>query len=153
MKRFVWRLQQVLEVKSREEEMRRAELLAVTERLAQTRSQLLARQRILEQIIREIACQEPQRRLAEQALFLKCSPTSDEQVKRLKARVGELESELREKMAQVLKLRRFKEGLEKLRAEAKRQFIAEQEKLEQKELDEMAGVSFVRERSVVLERY
>ena len=55
-----------------------------------------------------------------------------------------LELQQKEKVTEVLKVRRFKQGLEKLREEAKRQFIAKQEKLEQKESDERAGVAFVR---------
>jgi flagellar biosynthesis chaperone FliJ len=55
-----------------------------------------------------------------------------------------LERQQREKVAEVLKIRRYKQGLEKLRAQAREEFIAEQERLEQKELDERAGVSFVR---------
>ena len=58
--------------------------------------------------------------------------------------VTELESKQREKIAEVLKLKKFKEGLEKLRVEAKMQFIKEQEKLEQQQLDEGATVLFVR---------
>jgi flagellar biosynthesis chaperone FliJ len=38
----------------------------------------------------------------------------------------------------------LKEGMERLRNEAKMQFIKEQEKLEQQQLDERAIVSFVR---------
>jgi flagellar biosynthesis chaperone FliJ len=42
------------------------------------------------------------------------------------------------------------EGLEKLWAQAKANFIREQEKLEQKELDEMAAIGFVRKTDPVL---
>ena len=83
-------------------------------------------------------------RLVEQEFFLRYSAASDEQIKRIKEYVNELESQQREKIAEVLKVRRFKEGLEKLRVEAKMQFIKEQEKFEQKELDEGATISFVR---------
>jgi flagellar biosynthesis chaperone FliJ len=55
-----------------------------------------------------------------------------------------LESARKQKIAEVLEVRRFKEGLEKLRAEAKTRFIKEQEKLEQRELDESATVGFAR---------
>ena len=58
--------------------------------------------------------------------------------------VGVFDEKLTEKIAEVLKLRRFKDGLEKLRTEAKIRFIKEQEKLEQKQLDEGATVGFVR---------
>jgi flagellar biosynthesis chaperone FliJ len=75
---------------------------------------------------------------------LKHSKVSDEQIKMLEGRVAELESQQREKIAEVLSVRRFREGLEKLRAEAKRRFMEKQEKLEQKELDEVVSISFAR---------
>lgn len=144
MKRFVWRLQRVLDIKRKEEQKTRAELFELTERLAQARGELLARRKMLESIIEELTERNPKGRLGEQEFFLRYSTISDEQIKRLKENVNELESRQREKIAEVLKVRRFKEGLEKLRIEAKIQFIKEQEKLEQKELDEGATISFVR---------
>ena len=144
MKRFVWRLQRVLEIKKKEEQKTRAELFELTERLAQTRAKLLARQKMLESIIEGLTERNPKKRLGDQEFFLRFSTTSDEQIKRLKDSTNELESQQREKIAEVLKVRRFKEGLERLRVEAKIQFIKEQEKLEQKELDEGATISFVR---------
>jgi flagellar FliJ protein len=144
MKRFVWRLQRVLEIKKKQEQKTRAELFELTERLAQKRGELLARQKMLESIIEELTESNPKNRLGEQEFFLRYSAASDEQIKRLKENVNELESQQREKIAEVLKVRKFKEGLEKLRVEAKMQFIKEQEKFEQKELDEGATISFVR---------
>jgi flagellar biosynthesis chaperone FliJ len=144
MKRFVWRLQRVLEIKKKEEQKTRAELFELTERLAQTRSGLLVRQKMLESIIEGLTEGNPKNRLGEQEFFLRYSATSDEQIKKLKDKINELGSQQREKIAEVLKVRRFKEGLERLRVEAKIQFIKEQEKLEQKELDEGATISFVR---------
>jgi len=144
MKRFVWRLQRVLEIKKKEEQKTRSELIELTERLAHTRGEMLARQKMLESIIEGLAGRNPKRRLGEQEFFLRYSTTSDEQIKKLKENINELESKQREKIAEVLKVRKFKEGLERLRVEAKIQFIKEQEKLEQKELDERATISFVR---------
>ena len=144
MKRFVWRLQRVLDIKKKEEQKARAELLELTERLAQTRGELLMQQKILEDIINGLTGENPKNRLGRQEFFLKFSAASDKQIKRLEDKVSELESQQRDKIAEVLKLRRFKEGLEKLRTEAKMQFIKEQEKLEQKQLDEGATISFVR---------
>ena len=144
MKRFVWRMQRVLEIKKKEEQKTRAELFELTERLAQTRGELLTRQKMLESIIEKLAEGNPKKRLGEQEFFLRYSTASDEQIKKLKDKLYELESQQKEKIAEVLKIRRFKEGLERLRVEAKMQFIKEQEKLEQKELDEVATISFVR---------
>ncbi|HUU17955.1 MAG TPA: hypothetical protein VMW72_12445 [Sedimentisphaerales bacterium] len=144
MKRFVWRLQRVLDIRKKEEQKTRAELLALTERLAQTRGELLMQQKMLEDIINGLTGENPKKRLGKQEFFLKFSAASDEQIKKLEDKVKELESQQRDKIAEVLKLRRLTEGMERLRTEAKMRFITEQEKLEQKQLDEGATVSFVR---------
>ena len=144
MKRFVWRLQRVLDIKEKQEQKARAQLIELTEKLATARGELLSWQRMLEEIVRGLAREEPRQRLGGQEFFLRNSAASDEQVKRLKSKVCTLESQQKEKIAEVLRLRKFKQGLEQLREETKRQFIKEQEMLEQKEMDERAGVSFVR---------
>lgn len=144
MKRFKWRLERVLEIKKKQEQKERTELLELTERLAERRAELLMRQNMLKDAIRTLADADPRERLGRQEFFLKHAATSDEYIRRLRDQVSELESQQKAKIAEVLKIRRSKEGLEKLRAEAKRQFMAEQEKLDQKELDETATISFVR---------
>ncbi len=144
MKRFVWRLQRVLDIKTKEEQVKKVELVKLTEKIAQTRSKLLTQKRILDNIIDDLTGQHPKKRLSKQEFFLRCSVTNDEVIKELKEKLSKLESAQKQKIAEVLKARRFKEGLEKLRAQAKARFIKEQEKLEQKELDERATVSFAR---------
>ncbi|MHC4103410.1 MAG: flagellar export protein FliJ [Planctomycetota bacterium] len=144
MKRFVWRLQRVLEIRIKEEQKARAELLKLTEKLAETQSELLAWRKMLEQIINGLTVENPEKRLGKQEFFLRYSTESDERIKTLENNVKALELKQRDKIAEVIKLRRFKEGLEKLRAEAKMQFIKEQEKLDQQQLDEGATVAFVR---------
>ena len=144
MKRFVWRLQRVFEIKTKEEEKKRRELLEITEKLAQTRAELITRQRVLGDIISEMSGENPKRRLSKQEFFLRYSVTNDELIKILKSKVKELELQQKEKIADVLKAKRFKEGLEKLRTEAWNRFLKEQEKIEQMELDEIATISFAR---------
>lgn len=144
MKRFVWRLQRVLGIKAVEEQTKRAELLGLTEALAQTRGVLFMEKRLLKDMISDIAGQSVHRRLGEQEFFLRHSGAIDAKIKGLETKVTALVTKQKEKIAEVLKVRRFKEGLEKMREEAKRQFISEQEKLEQKELDEGATIRFAR---------
>ena len=72
------------------------------------------------------------------------STSSNEKIKKLEEKVHELELQQKQKITEVLKLRRAKEGMEKLKVQAKEQYIKEQEKIEQKELDEEANVLFVR---------
>ncbi len=144
MKRFVWRLQRVLDIKEKQEQQAKAELMGLTEKLAAARGELLARQKILEQIISGLAKQNPGKRLGEQEFFLKNSTASNDAIRRIKDKIAELETQQKAKVAEVLDLRKFKEGLKRLRTEAKTEFIKEQEKLQQKDLDEKAGISFAR---------
>ena len=146
MKRFTWRLQRVLDVKAKQEQIKTQELFVITDKLAQTRSSLLAQQQILRDILESIVNEKASERLGTQEFFLRNSATTDELIKKLKADVCELEAKQKEKIAEVLKLRRFKEGLERLREQAQRKYIEAQEKLEQKQLDETATLSFARER-------
>ena len=147
MKRFAWRLQRVLDVKTKEEQIRKSELIAVTEKLAQTRGELLELKRALDEIISNLTDANPKGRLSEQEFFLKHSITTDEQVKRTERKISGLELEREAKAAVVMKVRQFREGLDKLRAEAKAKFIEEQEKAEQDELNEIAMVRFARAHS------
>ena len=144
MKRFVWRLQRVLDIKKRKEQKMRSELLELTEMLAETQGALLMQKRILENIIAGLAGENPKNRIRKQEFFLRHSRASDEKISKLKEKISVLEARQREKINELSKVRRFREGLERLREEAKAQFIKEQEKLEQKELDEIATVSFAR---------
>lgn len=144
MKRFVWRLQRVLDIKRKEEQTKRAQLLEITEELAQRRGELLMQKRLLKSIIDSLTEEHPKSRLGKQEFFLRCSATDDELIKKLESKVNGLETRQREKIAEVLKVKRFKEGLKKLRVEAKTQFIREQERLEQKDADEMTTMRFAR---------
>jgi len=150
MKRFVWRLQRVLDIRKKEKQKAKVELLELTGKLAQTRGELLTRQKMLEDVINGLTAENPKKRLGKQEFFLKFSASSNEQIKKLEDKVNELESQQRDKIAEVLKLKRFTEGLERLRTEAKIRFISEQEKLEQKQLDEGATVSFVRKAQSII---
>jgi flagellar biosynthesis chaperone FliJ len=135
----------VLDIKAKQEVIKTQELFAITEKLAQTRGELFAQQRILKDIIESIDNEKPKDRLGKQEFFLRNSAATDERIRQLQTSVDELEAKQKEKIAEVLKLRRFKEALERLREQAKRRFFEEQEKLEQKQLDETATLSFVRE--------
>ena len=144
MKRFVWRLQKVLDIRTKQEQLKRIELFQLVQKISHKRGELLICRKILRDLTAQIAQEQMPERLNDQALFLKYSVTNNERIERLKTEITELELQQRKKIAEVLAIKRFREGLEKLRAEAKMQFIREQEKLEQKELDERAAISFAR---------
>ncbi len=144
MKRFAWRLQRVLDIRRKEEQTRKVELLDITEKLAHARGELLIQKTTLKNIIDGLTEEQPGSRLGKQEFFLRCSVTSDELIKKLESKTNKLETRQKEKIAQILTVKRFRKGLEKLRAEAKTQFIKEQERLEQREADEMTTIGFAR---------
>ena len=82
--------------------------------------------------------------MGKQEFFLAYSHISNRKINKLKETIRQLELLQKQKIAEVLKVKRSKEGLKRLRTEAKIQFIKEQEKYEQKELDDGSTVSFVR---------
>ena len=132
----------MLDIKGKQEQIKTQELFALTEKLVSKRGELLSRQGILKEIIARIAEEKADERLREQEFFLRYCSTTDEHIKKLRGELAELESLQRKKITEVLKVRRFKQSLEQLKEQAKRDFISEQEKIEQKQLDEMAAVGF-----------
>ena len=150
MKRFVWRLQKVLDIKTREEQLKQMELFRLTETLAEKRSELLLHQQTLRAIMNDIAKDRSSGRLETQEFFLKHAATNDRVIENLRGQIKELENQRQEKTAELLATRRFREGLEKLRAEAKERFIQEQERLEQKEMDDGTTIAYARKESLKL---
>ncbi len=144
MKRFVWRLQRVLDIKKIEEKTKEAELMRLTGTLAERQGELIMLRRSLAELAAQISKKAGAERLKEQEHFLRWSAAADEKVKGLEKEIAELTAAQKEKIAEVVKARRFREGLEKLREKAKGQFVKEAERLEQKELDEAGAVGFVR---------
>ncbi|RPJ49982.1 MAG: hypothetical protein EHJ95_07975 [Methanobacteriota archaeon] len=140
-------MQRVLDIKTKEEQLRRTELFQIVEQLAARRGELLLRRRILQDLMTEIQRQESARRLNAQEFFLRHAATDDAAIRRLQEEIAALEVRHKEKAAEVLAVRRFKEGLEKLRTQAKEEYLREQEKLEQKEQDERTTVAFARRES------
>lgn len=144
MKRFVWRLQRVLDIKIKEEQVKRAQLLEITQKLTQAQGELFMQKRILADTISSISQQSPKLRLEKQELFLKCAAVNDELIKKLEKKVTEIEAKQKEKISEIVRIKKFRKSLEKLREETKTQFMKEQEKMEQKDADETSTMSFSR---------
>jgi flagellar biosynthesis chaperone FliJ len=144
MKRFAWRLQRVLDVKTKEEQLRQTELFRLTEQMTATRGELLMRQRILQNMLEDVRRDPSPQRWSTQEFVLRRAAVDDERIRKLKEDLAALEIRHKEKIAEVLAVRRFKEGLEKLRVQAKEDYIREEERLEQKDSDERTAIAFVR---------
>lgn len=145
MKRFQWRLQRVLDIKQKQQQVKRAELVEVTERLSQARGELFMQKRILEDLIDNLAEADSRKRMNRQAFFMTCSAVNDAAIKSLENKIQTLGTRQQEKKRELMKIKQFNEGLEKLRTEAQNEFIRAQEKLEQKDLNETSTARFARQ--------
>jgi len=137
-------LQRVLDIKVTEERVKKEELLELIEKLIQAQREVLEQKKILENTIFDITQKEFSSRLNEQELFLRYAATNNDLIKKLEHKTKRLELQQRGKIAELSAVRKFKRSLEKLRAKAKAEFLQEQAKLEQKQLDEGATFSFAR---------
>jgi flagellar biosynthesis chaperone FliJ len=142
MKKFVWRLQKVLEINEKRQQVKKAELFRITEKLALARANLLAQQRILQDLIEDVAKLKPSERLNRQQLLLKSTKKNDELIREYEDEIRQLEMDQKRLTDEFLKIKRFTESLKNLREQDKQKFIIEQEKLEQKEMDEHTSMRF-----------
>jgi transcriptional accessory protein Tex/SPT6 len=105
---------------------------------------LFMQKRILADTINSLSQESPKARLEKQALFLKCAAVNDELISKLEQKVSETAKKQKEKISEVVKIKQFRKSLERLREETKTNFIKEQEKLEQKDSDELTTISYSR---------
>lgn len=144
MKRFKWRLQRLLDVKTKQEELKKAQLFALTQQIVQVRHRLFMRQARVRLMLAEVAEKQGQDRLGQQQMVLGAIYVADEKIKELKKELDELGTQKKSLTSEVLELRRFRKGLERLREIAKEEYDRQVGKFEQNQLDETANISFAR---------
>jgi flagellar biosynthesis chaperone FliJ len=144
MKKFVWRAQKVLEVKKIEEQRKKNELLAITESLTNAVGLLIAKKALLKDMLEQLNTKDQMKNLQQRQIFFRHSAINDEAIEEIKRRIAELEKQQREKIAEFLKIRQYRQGLEKLREQAKIKFYDEQEKVDQKQTDEDTVMKYAR---------
>jgi flagellar FliJ protein len=144
MKKFTWRLQRLLDIKNIEEKCKMMELAKVTKILEETEMMIIKHKRVLEQIISEISQKNTDDRLRMQEFFMKYSRESDEIIKKLIQKMAELQDERKKKLEELIEVKRYRKGLEKLKEQAKTTFTQEQERQDQKQLDDDASMRIAR---------
>lgn len=145
MARFVWRLQRILDVKKRLEDAKRMDLLRIANEIAQARAVLWAQQRLIEQGCRQIAHLPPSERPRQQEFFIRYVQANDERISQIKAHIQKLQNSQRQIASQLLEIRRSRQALERLKERAMQRFLQDQRRFEQKQLDEMASIRFIRQ--------
>ncbi|HML75688.1 MAG TPA: flagellar export protein FliJ [Anaerohalosphaeraceae bacterium] len=144
MKRFVWRLQRLLDLKVRQHEMLRAELAALSEQAATVRAQILMLKAQIRGRLAEMRTLADNQRLEKQQMFLQFAHVLDTRMKALSDKLASLEQQRREKINQLLVIRKERKSLEKLRARAEEEYRKEQNRQEQRMTDEAGCISYAR---------
>lgn len=144
MRRFIWRLQRLLDIKIKQEEVKRGELISVTQQAATVRGQLMMQRTLLRLKMEEVADADASKRIAEQRLFLDLAHVVDLKITQLEEQLAKVEELRQEKMREVMEIRKFRKGLERIREKDKTEFIKEQERLEQIDLDDKTSVRYAR---------
>ncbi len=147
MKRFTWRLQRLLDLKEKIEKAKEVELLRLTEQIAEAMAHLMKERRRMRDMMVAIAQAHPQQRLAQQQFFMKYCPVDDKLLKQMEDHVQQLGERQQHKREELIEIKRLKEGMEKLRAKAKAEFVYEQEKLDQKESDDRTNTAYAHKKS------
>jgi len=144
MRRFHWPLQRPLNVTIQRELALRSELLALLQRITGLRQEAIRRRAALRFVLADLAEDDLERRRARQEVFLNWSPWAEREIRRLRETIRQLTAQRAEKTAQLVRLRKSKETLERLRQEARQEHIREELKQEQKQFDESAQIAFAR---------
>ncbi|NQV35252.1 MAG: hypothetical protein HQ515_21335 [Phycisphaeraceae bacterium] len=144
MAQFVWHLQRLLDVKKKQEQATRLELLHLTEQVAQVRVQLMMRQQALTTMLESVACAPAHERMCRQALAMDFAKGSQARIKALEKEVEAVQAKKRAKTEFLLALKQASEGLERLRTNAKRRFMKDQDKKEQTMADELSVLKYAR---------
>lgn len=144
MKRFVWRLQRLLDLKVRQHEMLRAELAGMSEQAATVRAQILMLKAQIRGRLAEMRTLADDQRLEKQQMFLQFAHVLDTRMKGLSDKLASLEQQRREKINQLLAIRKERKSLEKLRARAVEEYRKEQNRQEQWMTDEAGCITYAR---------
>jgi len=144
VKRFKWKLQRVLDIKTQHERALRSDLFALAQAIARVREEILERRTVLRVLLAELADRRLADRLPELAVFMEFSAVEERRIERLGARLGDLESERAEKQRRFLEARATCKTLKRLREEARSAHMRDVGKREQMAFDESAHTAFAR---------
>lgn len=144
MKKFVWRLQRLLDIKIRQEQLLRTELIALSEQIAALHAEVLMHKASIRSRLTEMRTLESKQRIEQQRHFMQFAHVLDMRIKALKDKLAGLQERRKKHIQRLLELRKERKSLEKLREKAKDDYHKEWNALEQKTTDETSSTAFAR---------
>ena len=145
MKKFKWRLERVLELKKKQEEMARAELLEMTAMIAAVRNAVIVREIKLRDSLERFTKFDIGARTLNHDWMAKSTGFMNEQISLFRKKLVEYEDIKKQKLAKVMELRKSRKNLEKLKESALEKYREEFKKYEQNDLDDITSISRARE--------
>ena len=150
MKKFTWRLQRVLDLTATKEQIKISEVNQVAQTIAAAKSNLVSLKLKLQDML-EDSKSNLKGRLTEHELFMNSIAHNDQAIRQLMEAINLLQNDHKKKMEELLEIRRYKEGLEKLRQKAKDSFNADQQAFEQAQMDERTTIDFARKKMLQMQ--
>lgn len=143
MNKFIWPLQRLLHVTEQRERAKRLEVMATVQQASLVKRQIERRQALLRNLLAELSQHSLLQRIPLQEVFLTHCPWEERAIASLRRELEELLKVREQLAAELMGLRGSRKSLERLRAEALRKYLREQERMEQRQLDESAQLAFV----------
>jgi flagellar FliJ protein len=144
MKKFVWRLQRLLDIKTRQEELLRTELVALSEQAAAIRAEILMHKASIRSRLAQMRSLEAVERLEQQRHFMQFAHVLDARIKGLYEKLAKLDEQRKEHIRRLMEIRKERKSLDKLREKARNEHLKEWNQVEQKTTDETSSTAFAR---------
>jgi len=144
VKKFIWPLQRLLDIKEKQEDFARIELVTITEQIVIVRGQIMMQKTILRGVFSELSQLDPTQRMQRQQECMDYAHVTDAKIKTLHQTLEQTKQKRKKKIEEVVKFRKFRKGLEQLRARALVEYQKQMNQAEQKQLDENITTTFAR---------
>jgi flagellar protein FliJ len=144
MKRFVWRLQRLLDVKTKQQDLLRTELMSMGERMAQIRAGILMHKAEIRSRLAELRQLPADQRPARQQMFLQFVHVLDSRIQSLEHAAADLEEQRKKKIKELMDVRKNQKSLEKIRERAREAYQQQQQMAQQKDTDETGSLRHAR---------
>jgi flagellar export protein FliJ len=144
VKKFIWPLQRLLDIKEKQEDFARIELVTITEQIVIIRGQIMMHKTILRSIFSELNQLDPQQRTQRQQECMEYAHVTDAKIKTLYQNLEQTEQKRKKKIEEIVTLRRLRKSLEQLRAKSLIRYRKQMNQAEQKQLDESITTTFTR---------
>ena len=144
MKKFIRTLQRLLDIKQKHEDFARIELVTITEQIVIIRGQIMMQKMVLRNLFSELNQLDPQQRTQRQQECMEYAHVTDANIKTLHQNLEQAEQKRKNKIDEVVALRKLRKSLDQLRAKALIRYREEINQAEQKQLDESITTTFAR---------